>query len=65
MKKRKIDVLKELLESQDSRRRDWPELKPVIREREGQVDLVLHEQQVGIAFSASGNRLLGMYNWKD
>lgn len=59
---RKIDQLKAILGSQESDPKEWDTLDPTIEETED--ELVLEVEQVGFAFDKSGEKFLGLFNWK-
>ncbi len=62
---RKIDQLKAILGSQESDPKEWDTLAPTIKETEGELVLEVDVEQVGFAFDKSGEKFLGMFDWKD
>lgn len=62
---RKIDQLKAILESQEPDPDNWDKLDPRIEEREDELLLEVDVEQVGFAFDKSGEKFLGMFNWKE
>ncbi len=65
---RKIDRLKELLESQEPfEEYDWEKTTPEIKvdSDDKTMDLLVRELQIGFCFDETGDKFLGMYNWKD
>lgn len=64
-KMRKIDQLNAILESQQPDPDNWPALDPKIEEGEDTLSLVVRAAEIGFVFDKSGEKLLGMYNWKE
>ncbi len=67
MNERKIDQLKAILESQERVRKPfkaWEELTPVYEETESGLNLVVDKLEVGFAFDKTGQKFLGIFNWK-
>jgi len=69
MTRRKIDQLKDILDSQEGDIDDWPAVLSDIQVgtnagEDNQLSLVCKQQQVGFCFDKTGEKLLGMYNWK-
>ncbi|GAI82193.1 unnamed protein product [marine sediment metagenome] len=62
---RKIDQLKELLESQEFDPDNWTMLALEIEDREDHLLLADHDEQVGFAFDKTGEKFLGIVNWKE
>lgn len=62
---RKIDQLKAILETQQADPRNWDTLDPRIEEEEDELHLVVRAAEVGFVFDKSGEKLLGIYNWKE
>jgi len=62
---RKIETLKAILDSQVKDNKDWPRVLPVIEKVDTGLNLVEPDHQVGFAFDSTGEKFLGIYNWKD
>lgn len=65
---REIDKLREILAKQVEDPENWPPLKPEVepsRTVEGGLNLVIRSVQVGFAFDETGEKLLGVFNWKE
>jgi len=64
---KKIDQLKAILDSQEGSLSDWSAILTDIRrglDEEDYLCLICEQQQVGFRFDKTGEKLLGMYNWK-
>lgn len=69
---RKVDQLKELLESQELDPDNWDKVEVEIEERKlrrtrriDQVNLLVRSAEVGFGFDKTGEKFLGIYNWKE
>lgn len=62
---KKIELLKTILDSQVKRPKDWPSVIPVIEKSNTGLNLVAPDQEVGFAFDKTGEKFLGIFNWKD
>lgn len=61
---RKIDQLNAILGSQESDPENWDKVSSRIEETEDGLTLEIETEEVGFAFDKSGEKFLGMFNWK-
>ena len=63
---RKIDALKEILETQVKDLQNWEILSPTISPASTDgLNLLCHSVYIGFAFDSTGEEFLGIFNWKD
>lgn len=62
---RRIDQLKGILDSQEANPEHWELIESTIESRDGHLFLDIDPLQLGFAFDVSGERFLGIYNWKE
>lgn len=62
---RKIDQLKQILESQE-KGDDWTYIGPCqLLPGKGTLELVVLEEEISFVFDETGEKLLGIVNWKE
>ena len=61
---RKIDQLKAILDSQVPDPEEWPTIAAVIEKGDGGLDLKVRSEEVGFSFDKTGQKFLGIFNWK-
>ena len=65
---RKIDALKEILETQvkdPQNWRNWKILLPEILSDSSTLNLLCNTVYIGFTFDSTGEEFLGIFNWKD
>ena len=62
---KKIELLKAILDSQPKDSLNWERVLPVTEKDDTGLNLVVPEQQVGFAFDKTGDKFLGIFNWKE